>query len=174
MWKSDQLCDNTAKSQHALQISFSWKSHENVLKKPMNFFFMATKTAISDFMVLNYVMKFPWNPLPVIFMNHEKFTNPWIWIFMGHESLIYFMKRQLQPSMYYVGDEISNSPWNSHEGTIKNPWKCPTHSSTKVDINALENCCTHLLIRNSSCQICLNVGNKVHDDTYWWKKNLCY
>ena len=66
------------------------------------------------------------------------------------------LKRQLQPSMYFMGDEISNSPWNSHEGTMKNPWKCPTHSSTKVDINALEKCCTHLLIRNSSCQICLN------------------
>ena len=61
------------------------------------------------------------------------------------------LKRQLQPSMHFMGDEISNSPWNSHEGTIKNPWKCPTHSSTKVDINALEKCCTHLLIRNSSC-----------------------
>ena len=68
------------------------------------------------------------------------------------------LKRQLQPSMYFMGDEISNSPRNSHEGTIKNPWKCPTHSSTKVDINALEKCCTHLLIRNSSCQICLNLG----------------
>ena len=58
--------------------------------KPHELFFKAMKTAISDFMVLNYVMKFPWNSLPVIFMNHEKFTKPWIWIFMGHESLIYF------------------------------------------------------------------------------------
>ena len=33
------------------------------------------------------------------------------------------LKKQLQPSMYFMGDEISNSPWNSHEGTIKNPWK---------------------------------------------------
>ena len=73
----------------SLKISFSWKSHENVLKNPRNFF-VALKTVISDFMVLNYVMKFPWNSLPVIFMNHEKFTKPWIWIFMGHESLIYF------------------------------------------------------------------------------------
>ena len=72
-----------------LQISFSWKSHENKLKTPWTFF-MAMKTAISDFMVLNYVMKFPWNSLPVIFMNHEKLTKPWIWIFMGHESLFFF------------------------------------------------------------------------------------
>ena len=55
-------------------------------------------------------------------MNHEKFTKPWIWIFMGHESLIYILdryiswplKRQLQPSMYFMGDESSNGPWNSH------------------------------------------------------------
>ena len=56
------------------------------------------------------------------------------------------LKRQLQPSMYFMADEISNSLWNSHEGTIKTPWKCPTQSSTKVGINALEKCCTHLLI----------------------------
>ena len=68
------------------------------------------------------------------------------------------LKRQLQPSMYFMGDDSSNGPWNSREGTIKNPWKCPTHTSTKVDINALEKCCTHLLISNSSCQICLNLG----------------
>ena len=24
-------------------------------------------------------------------------------------------------SMYFMGDESSNGPWNSHEGTIKNP-----------------------------------------------------
>ena len=44
-------------------------------------------------------------------------------------------------------------------------WKCPTHTSKKVDVNALEKCSTHLLIRNSSCQICLNLGQYiVHDD----------
>ena len=68
------------------------------------------------------------------------------------------LKRQLQPSMYFMGDESSNGPWNSHEGTIKNLWKCPTHTYPKVDVNASEKCCTHLLIRNSSCQICLNLG----------------
>ena len=149
----------------ALRISFSRKSNENVLKTHEPFF-MAMKTAISGFMVLHLIMKFPRNSLPVIFMNHEKFTKPWIWIFMGHESLIYILdryiswplKRQLQPSMYFMGDEISNGLRNSHEGTIKNPWKCPTHTSTKVDVNALEKCRTHLLIRNSSCQICLNLG----------------
>ena len=47
-------------------------------------------------------------------------------------------ERQLQPSMYFMGDESSNGPWNAHEDTIKNPWKCPTHTSTRVDVNALE------------------------------------
>ena len=52
------------------------------------------------------------------------------------------LKRQLQPSMSFTGDESSNGPWNSHEGKIKNPWKCPTHTSTKEDVNALEKYCT--------------------------------
>ena len=76
--------------------------------------------------------------------------------------------------MYFMGDESSNGPWNSHEGISKNPLKCLTHTSTKVDVNALEKCCTHLLISNSSCQICLKLGQQ----SSWWhilmqKKNLC-
>ena len=70
---------------------------------------------------------------------------------MGHESLIYFRpihfmtpeKAVTALSMYFMGDESSNGPWNSHEGTIKNPWNCPTHTSTKVDINISEKCCAH-------------------------------
>ena len=47
---------------------------------------------------------------------------------------------------------------------LKTHKMCPTHTSTKVDVNALEKCSMHLLIRNSSCQICLNLGQYiVHD-----------
>ena len=129
-------------------MKIPWKCVE----KPVNFFFMAMKIAISDFMVLNYVMKFPWNSLPVIFMkslqSHHEYGFSWVMkvSYISDRYISWPLKRQLQPSMYFMGDEISNSPWNSHEGTIKNPWKCPTHSSTKVDINALEKCCTHFFL----------------------------
>ena len=49
----------------------------------------------------------------------------------------------------------------AHEIPMKAQLKTqPTHTSTKVhvDVNALEKCCTHLLICNSSCHICLNLG----------------
>ena len=39
------------------------------------------------------------------------------------------LKKQLQPSMYFMGDEISNSPWNSHEGAIKK-----THESVQLTL----------------------------------------
>ena len=68
------------------------------------------------------------------------FREPWkVYKAMNMDIIIWYildqyiswpLKRQLQPSMYFMGDESSNGPWNSHEGTIKNPWKCPTHTST--------------------------------------------
>ena len=65
------------------------------------------------FRVLSYVMKFPWNSLPVIFMNHEKFTKPWISIFMGHESLIYFrLIHFMTPERAVTAYHVFNGWWN--------------------------------------------------------------
>ena len=61
----------------------------------------------------------------------------YIWYILD-QYISWPLKRQLQPSMYFKGDESSNGPWNSHEGTIKNQWKCPTQTSTKVEVNAIE------------------------------------
>ena len=128
-------------------MEIPWKCVE----KLMNPFSWPWKQRFSDFMVLNCVMKFLWNSLPVIFMkslqSHHEYGFSWVMkvSYSLDRYISWPMKRQLQPSMYFMGDEISNGPWNSHKGTIKNPWKCPTHSSTKVDVNALEKCCTHLL-----------------------------
>ena len=133
---------------HENLMKMCWKTHEP--------FFMAMKTAITDFHEIIFTSCFhqPWKVYKAMNMD---FHGSWKSHILDR-YISWPLKRQLQPSMYFMGDESSNGPWNSHEGTIKNPWKCPTHTSRKVDINALEKCCTHLLIRNISCQICLNLG----------------
>ena len=145
-----------ADSKHVLRISFSWKC----VKKTHKPFFMAMKTAISDFKSWNFheilYQLFSWTMKSL--QSHE---NGFSWVmkvtYILDRYISWPLKKQLQPSMYFMGDESSNGPWNSHEGTFKNPWKCPTYTNTKVDVNALEKCCTHLLIHNSYCQICLNL-----------------
>ena len=148
-----------------LRISFSWTSHENVLKNPWTLFpgheksdfgFHGAKLSHEVSMKF-FTSYFSWTMKS--FQSHE-YGFSWVMkvSYILDQYISWPLKRQLQPSIYFMGHESSNDPWNSHQDTIKNPWKCPTHSSTKVDVNALEKCCAHLLICNSSCQICLNLG----------------
>ena len=92
---------------------------------------MAMKTAISDFMVLNHAgheisLKFfdsyfhePWKVYKAMNMD---FHGSWKSHILDR-YISWPLKRQLQPSMYFMGDGSSNGPWNSHEGTMKKPMK---------------------------------------------------
>ena len=76
---------------HTTMNLFFMKIPWKCVEKRMNPLFMAMKAKISDFVVLTWVMTFPRNSsLVILFMNHEKCTKPWIKIFKGHESHIYF------------------------------------------------------------------------------------
>ena len=55
---------------------------------------------------------------------------------------------------------------------IKKPWNAKL-TSTKVDDNVIEWCCTQYSIYSSSCQICLYLGQlDVRDDTHWSKNSI--
>ena len=139
-----------------LRISFSWKSNEKMFKNPWTLFHGHENSNLGFHVAKLYKL---WNFHEILYQLvswtmkslQSREYNWFSWVtkvsYILDRYISWPLKRQLQPSMYFMGDESSNGPWNYHEGTIKNPWKCPTHTSTKVDINALEKCCTHLLIR---------------------------
>ena len=153
----------------SLRISFSWKSHENVLKNPLTVFhghensdFGFHGAKLSHEISMRFFTSYFHGPWKVYRAMNMDFHGSWkSHIFQTdtfHDSWKGgYSLACISWVMMIMGD---NGPWNSHEGTIKNPWKCPTHTSTKVhvDVNALEKCCTHLLICNSSRHICLNLG----------------
>ena len=47
-------------------------------------------------------------------MDHEKFTKPWIWIFMGHENLIFYTVKTLVNKVY------DDTKWCKKNFVIKN------------------------------------------------------